>query len=505
MQVGSNLLAVWLPVLTPNRDSVAGSANQVLAFGALMIVLWVLCAVGFNTAQFGDNIEQFNWSQSLEWGYRKHPPLPTWLLGGVIRCFGFSVYWAYALAGLCLLGTLWFTWRIACEVLGPTAAAAAVLLWGLNLTFSYRAQLYNHNTVLVLCVAATVWWAMRATRPSTPACHRWGWWLATGLAAGAALLSKYQALVPLAGLLLALMAAGRMRRWSAWGGLLLALVTLSLVLAPHVVWVVRHDYSTLRYASEAVESAGLTQQFGFAASFWANQVRLWSVALAVMGLCWWLDSRGASRSHTPCSPPLKKPWVWGLMGAGLLVLMLMALLAGVSLRNHWGVQALQFFSLWLAGWWGARRLIALDWLMGLALLAHGLGWVIYAVEHQNASRLMAERRIDTLYPAERLAHVAATHWAAHTRCPLRWVAGHPFPAGLISLYAQGLRPLVFDSEAATPWVTALDLHTAGALYVWEPEGSHPQGLVNIVAFELLPGHPEKTLQMGLLMPASPCP
>ena len=27
-----------------------------------------------------DNVEQWVWSQSLQWGYHKHPPLPTWLL-----------------------------------------------------------------------------------------------------------------------------------------------------------------------------------------------------------------------------------------------------------------------------------------------------------------------------------------------------------------------------------------------------------------------------------------
>ena len=254
------------------------------ALGACLaiVVLWALWAAYFNTAQFGDNIEQFNWAQSLELGYHKHPPLPSWVLGAVVKLFGPSIYWAYVLATLCLLGTAIFTWLIGRELVGDRVAAAACLLWGLNMSFSQRVQLYNHNTVLVLCVAATVWFAMCASRRSFGSGF---WWLATGLAAGAAILSKYQALVPLTGLLLALVGSGRLKRPAQWGGLLLALLVMVVVCAPHAVWVARHDLSTLRYASEAIESAGLRQRVGYIVAFVVNQLRLWFPALLAIALC----------------------------------------------------------------------------------------------------------------------------------------------------------------------------------------------------------------------------
>ena len=210
--------------MTPSIALAASGANRtpaltprfVVGVSLAVVVVWALWAAYFNTAQFGDNIEQFNWAQSLELGYHKHPPLPSWLLGSVIKLFGPSVYWAYVLATLCLLGTAVLTWLIGRELVGARVAAAAVVLWGLNMTFSQRVQLYNHNTVLVLWLAAAVWCAMRASRAARTAPL---WWLATGLAAGAAVLSKYQALVPLAGLLLALVGSGRLKRRAQWGGL----------------------------------------------------------------------------------------------------------------------------------------------------------------------------------------------------------------------------------------------------------------------------------------------
>ena len=475
--------------------------------GAAMIVLWALWAAYFNTAQFGDNIEQFSWAQSLELGYHKHPPLPSWVLGLVIKLFGPSIYWAYALATLALLGTFFFTWLIGQELLGERVAAAAVVLWGLNLSFSQRVQLYNHNTVLVLCIAATVWFAMRASR-SYPA-----WWVATGLTAGAALLSKYQAAVPLAGLLLALGLAGFLRQPIQRLGLSIALGTMLLVIAPHALWVTQHDFSTLRYASEAIESANLLQRIGFIASFLANQVRLASPALLAIALCWgWGRTKGAGIDAPQLSVATHKDasfgaWTVGLIWAPLIVLAVMALAAGVSLRNHWGVQALQFFALWLAYRWDRRAPIDLRCLVCIALAVQAMSLVIYAVEHRDPDAVLASRRMDTMYPAQRLAHAAIAHWAANTDCPLRYVEGTVFDAGLVALYSGGELE-VFDTANATPWVHPSDLRRDGALVVLDQQDAVPPGVSHIVDFDLVPGdrhgRPAKTIRLGILMPRQAC-
>ncbi|NMM79160.1 hypothetical protein B2J89_21205, partial [Acidovorax sp. SRB_24] len=45
-------------------------------FGVLW--LWHLSSVALSPP--ADNIEQLSWMRSLQWGYYKHPPLPTWML-----------------------------------------------------------------------------------------------------------------------------------------------------------------------------------------------------------------------------------------------------------------------------------------------------------------------------------------------------------------------------------------------------------------------------------------
>ncbi|MEP7296583.1 MAG: glycosyltransferase family 39 protein [Burkholderiales bacterium] len=474
---------------------------------AAIVVGWALWAAVFNTAQFGDNIEQFNWAQSLELGYHKHPPLPSVALGLVIRAFGPSVYWAYALATLCLLGTLAFTWLIGRELIGERLAAAAVVLWGLNLSFSQRVQLYNHNTVLVLCIAASVWFAMRATRGGR---SHLPWWIATGIAAAAATLSKYQALVPLAGLLLALVLTGRMKRPAQWAGLALALAVMLAAVAPHAAWVVRHDFTTLRYASDAVEQATLWMRLRFVVSFLANQIRLAFPALVAIAITWaWMcRARGNAPliSDAAIVPEFDR-WMVGLTWFVLAVLFVMALASGVSLRNHWGVQALQFFPLWLAVAWDRRIAIDLRTLIVVALIVQALSFTLYATEHRDPHAVLSSRRIDTAYPARRLARTAVAHWAGATNCPLRYVEGSVFDAGLVSLYSGG-DIQVFDSDKATPWIRPEDLRRDGALFVLDEGDPVPPGVTNLMVFDLVAdnhvGLKSITLTLGIRLPAVPC-
>ena len=494
------------------------------AVASLFVVLWSAWTALFNSAQFGDNIEQFNWAHSLELGYHKHPPLPTWLLGLVVRGLGPSRYWAYGLAAACVLATAWLTWSIARRLLGDSAASVAMLLWPLQLCFSARAQLYNHNTVLILLVAATVWCSLKAVerRAALGARRHAGWhaawWVATGACAGLAVLSKYQALVPLGGLLFTLGWAGHLDSRRQGRGLALALLTMLALCLPHVVWVLEHDFTTLRYAATAVDSSGALQRVHGLVSFVANQLRMVFPMLLAIALTLLLaraaaggpgaavDAQRAGGAAGPVRSDARK-WLIGLVWVPVGLLLLFDL-GGVSLRNHWGVQTLQFLSLWVAWRWTQRGGVDLRRLARVAVAVQALGMVLYAAQQNDPRAHMSERRMDTLYPAQRLADTALARWRAATNCPLRFVAGDPFPAGLVSLYS-GLAPPVFDSEHATPWIGRRDLQRDGAIYAADALEDFPAGVVRIERFALTPDErvspAARTIYIGVLPPAADCP
>src|SRR5213076_3372197 len=170
---------------------------------AALIVFWAALMAAVHPAQFSDSIEQYNWAHSLEWGYWKHPPLATWMMRGAIALLGVSHWTAPVLAALCLLGSVWFVWRLARMILPAQAAEVATLLWPLHQALSTRAEVYNHNTVVVLFSSAIAWAAVKAASTG-----RTRDWLVAGLLAGLGLLAKYQALVTIVGVLIALWRIG---------------------------------------------------------------------------------------------------------------------------------------------------------------------------------------------------------------------------------------------------------------------------------------------------------
>ena len=52
----------------------------VLLFVLAVVVVWSALPALLQTVPHADNVEQLNWAHRLQWGYLKHPPLPTALL-----------------------------------------------------------------------------------------------------------------------------------------------------------------------------------------------------------------------------------------------------------------------------------------------------------------------------------------------------------------------------------------------------------------------------------------
>jgi Dolichyl-phosphate-mannose-protein mannosyltransferase len=477
-------------------------------FATLVLLVWAACAALFDTAQYGDNIEQYIWSHSFEMGYHKHPPMPTWLVIAFTEVFGFSRWATLWLSTFCLTATLWLTWLVAKRLTNARVAAVSMVLWGLLQYFSSRLQMYNHNTVMVMWIAATLWCALNTGRSSR-------WWLGVGVAAGAAMLSKYQSFVPLTGILLGLAFTGQLQQRKQKIGLVVALLISLAVFAPHLLWVMQHDFITLRYASGSVETAVFFQRIHYALSFSVNQLRV-SVPLVLTLILYCFATRfSAAQSSQTVHPELTQQrslrvWMWALFIGPLAFLLLLALVAGVHLRNQWGLQILQFAPLCLASWLCRRKSIHVARLAVAALAIHAANVGLQAFKQHDTQAMASQRRLDTMFPAQKMADAGAALWRSVTPCPLRLVAGD-FEAGLVSLYSgrsEGLFPAIHTNAVATPWIKAEQLRLQGALWVL-PEQQHlPPGVAAIKTLYLgadeSPYAGYRSVTFAVQLPAQPC-
>ena len=231
------------------RVRVTSPARWALALLALTLLRLVVAA----TAPLApDEAYYWIWSRALAPGYLDHPPMIAfWIAAGT------------AIAGDTALGV---------RLLGPIGAAigslmlydagkrlfdaraglAAALLLNATLLLGVGAVTATPDTPLILFWTATLWAVVRA--------HASGngrWWLAVGVFAGLALLSKYTAALLGLGLLLWLLLHEDARRWLRtpwpWLGGVLAL----LCFAPVIAWNAQHGWASFaKQGGRAAEGGG---------------------------------------------------------------------------------------------------------------------------------------------------------------------------------------------------------------------------------------------------------
>jgi hypothetical protein len=327
----------------------------------------------------------------------------------------------------------------------------------LHFGFTRRAAVYNHNTVLIcmvaLCVLCLLFALQREQRR---------WWLLLGFFAGASLLTKYQAGIPMVGVFWVLLLSGQVR--THWRQLLLAAVVAILVLLPHVYWMFQHHFETIGYAMSYASQGGENDSVYVRLSkFVGGQIRFALLPLIFMALAMW-SARGTGRASCAITQE-QRNWLLGLVAIPLLIFVVLAVFFGVRLQSYWGLQTSQFVPLLFAVW---LRRVSAEWgrwysrlWLGLAVGSLGVFFAQEAAWMTNPSQ-GAELKG---YPAKEVAAEAITYWRSQTNCPLLYVSGEMAPAAMAVAYSgeKGIRALQDGDYVKSPWIQEGEMRRHGFL------------------------------------------
>ncbi|GAB4202508.1 MAG: hypothetical protein Fur0019_00460 [Tibeticola sp.] len=454
---------------------------------ALALAIWaaawlVLRAFVAETPPY-DNLEQLSWLRSLEWGYYKHPPLPTWLAWAAVKLFGPSAALTYALGAALTLAALGFLAAVVREALGPRSAGVAVAAALCMAFYSQRLHYFNHNTVLMLWVAVTAWLSWRLLhRPSLRD------WALLGLVAGLGLLTKYQYVLAAACVGWLFLALEMWRSPLHRVGAVLAAGVALLVVSPHLWWLTQAAHTPLDYArgvAFAAETGGWSRAAAVArwAADWglnrALPAWLFLLALAVLAR----RARPGSEAHAEvrtARPPVVATRVfiysWALLPT--LVMLALGLLGGAALQTQWaaGFAFLAPPAVLLALRLGEDRLrrprvgraaVGAFVLVQALLMAHTWdrsprGLHPFGPEHWcrfPAEALAAELR------AQALPALGASDYL---------ISGPAAPLQALALHLPGWpRVLIERNPALSPWVQPGELAHTPVLELWPPgQGPH---------------------------------
>jgi 4-amino-4-deoxy-L-arabinose transferase-like glycosyltransferase len=485
-----------------------------LLFVLLLALVWSLLPTWLQTVPHADNVEQVNWAHSLEWGYLKHPPLPTWLLRGATGVFGPSALLTNALAMSCVALTLLGLWRCAILLLDRQGALLVLLLSSANYYLMGRGSFLNHNTVMLPLVAASAWAVLRIVRDGAAAA--WPVWLLLGLAQGLGMLTKYQMALVIAANLVSLLGLGAWRQPRFVAHAALAVLATLLPLLPHFLWLRQHDYSTFAYAGQSLLAdlpAG--QRLIHTLGFLLQQLGRFAPAIVAAGLALWWTRRAARPAATGQTRGLAPAPASGseeLRALALLTLTPIALIvalslfAGVALQNHWGASSTLLLPLLAVVAWPRLRQVAVAPMLAAVLAAHALAaaW--------NVETAFRQPEFHYTFAARPLARMALAYWQEHTPGQLQIVIGPDWEAGAIGLELPSHPDVIASGERQqAPWVSDERIAQCGALVVWRTERPPQEQIGGVFAgrvqdprqLQAQGGHGAvSTLEVGILAPAA---
>jgi hypothetical protein len=452
---------------SPGHRSVANSDAAAVRLPLMLgvhAVIWTIASALYrsNLDWAGDMLENYAWGIEWQAGYYKHPPFFAWVTAAWFSIFPrtdmayFALSNANAMVGLCGIVAL------ARRFLPAREAAVAGLAMAVSPIYTTLAIKFNANTILLSVWPWTAYLFVRYVQTGTRKSA-----MALGAMAAVAMLAKYFSVALLAGLAL----AGLMR--PAWRARLLrpqsllAVMAGSIVLWPHLHWLIQNGMPTFSYASHRMHEIErpLPVVIGDLACYALVQVAYLLPSMVFLLLL-------ARRYHGQAAKLMLHAYVrrsldrdlWWLAMGTFFAICTVAVATSTQLSSLWGNT--QWFA--LAAFWVAilrnagidlnlRRVqwvMAFYWVMVLGLSAGG-GYM-KAMHHNKL----------TMEPRAELARESREVWRHLTSSPLAIVSGTTKEARSVAFYGHGTtRYWDLMEPGTTPWLSVADVRRDGALFI----------------------------------------
>lgn len=295
----------------------------------LLFVILVVLVLRIMTAAtvplFSVEAYYWLWNRHLAAGYFDHPPMVAWMAR---CCFGWidgselaARTSALALGALSVGVVYW----LAREFTNRAAAACFAALYAIVPVFDLNGILLQPDNSLILFMLLTWLFFWRAANLR----NRMGLWVAVGLFAGLALLSKFHAWVLLPPLWLFLVISRQhrplLRTAGPWIAAAIALITVS----PNLVWNAQHDWLNYRFQWQRSDIPRAHWRLENVLVFWLAPIASLSPLLFIAML------RGIGRGVRAWRGS-EDSRVLFLLCAGLPLPLLLACLAPfVTINPHW--------------------------------------------------------------------------------------------------------------------------------------------------------------------------
>ena len=409
-----------------------------------------------------DLIEALMYGREWQLGYDKLPPLPWWLVELAYLVTGHD--WSYyLLAQIAVCVALAVIYLAARPLVGGAGALVAVLIVDGLHYLNYTSAKFNHDVVQLPFWALAGYALHRALRKGQIVD-----WLLLGIAVGMSLWAKYFVVVLVAPMVVFALIDRDARKCLTTPGPYLAAAAALVIMAPHLIWLVRNDFLPFAYAEHrAVLSRGWYDHLWHPFQFAVSQL-FFLIPSLIIAAPLFVPKRKADEARVaPSADAFDRRIVAWLAFGPIVTVLVMSLVSGRGTVAMWGYPLWLFLGLWLV-MTAERALtparlgrIALTWAIVFACL--GLAFIAnYDLLPRFDHRYRA-----VFFPGGTLARAITQGWHDKTGKPLRYVIGTMWDGGNVAHYSPDQpRVLVDGKPERAPWIDLDDLKKSGAVVVW---------------------------------------
>jgi len=206
------------------------------------LIVWTLVPSISNYNLPLDTVEAIAWGNDLQLGYDKHPPLSAWFLEFFYQIFGDQDWAYYFLSQLFVVISFIIVFKFSEDFFQNQihSLLSILLLEGIYF-YNFTTPEFNVNVCQLPFWSLSVYYFWKGIKKNDNAS-----WLLFGLFSALGVLSKYLFVYLLAAMLIFLIYLKVNRKLNF--KYLISLVCFFAVLAPHLIWLVDNNYTTINYA-----------------------------------------------------------------------------------------------------------------------------------------------------------------------------------------------------------------------------------------------------------------
>jgi 4-amino-4-deoxy-L-arabinose transferase-like glycosyltransferase len=435
-------------------------------FVALFVAVWTsFQVISFVSVDLHpDLVEVFAWSRHPSAGYYKHPPLNAVIAAAWFSLFPLADWSFHLLAMVNAAAALLAVNLIAQRYLSGDKRLLVVLLLLLTPFYQFHAQRFSTNQTLLSTWPIATYCFLRAFETRGRA-----WAAAAGVAAATAILGKYYSAFLVAGFACAAITHPARRTYFASASPWISAACGSMVLAPHLYWMVTSGFQPLHYAFSAHGGVSGPEVFAGMARYAAGSAAFLALPVAVFLIAARPQRKALVEVAWPTDPGRRMLVV--LLTTPIILPLIVAPILNVTLNSLWAMQAWFLLPIVLLSADGivVTRKAAVD--VGLFVLAIAAVALIAAPALAWIYHLHGTKEGRSYY--RMVAAEATSEWRRVTGHPLSIVGGDFDLAAAATLYSSDHPDYVpgFDFDVA-PWITPQRVRREGWIIVCKSDDQY---------------------------------